>query len=377
MQLTCAAGVRPTGLLAAALALPLLTAPTPAPADTAPDGASVALKLLDYREHQPGADRVKVLAPALQLQLPLGSRWSTTATLVHDAISGASPAYHSSGLTRLKDYRRAYDLAVSRYFDNSTVTLGGSVSSEADYFSRSLSLQASLSSDDRNTTWTAGLGASADRINPVNQVVVGEHKRSQQALLGMTQVLGVHDTVQINLTLTRGRGYFSDPYKVFDERPRQRDQRTLQLRWNHHLPATGTTLRSSWRWYDDSFGVQAHTLGLELVQPLPGGWTLTPLMRLHTQSAASFYAPADPGSEPFAPNPPAGALHYTQDQRLSAFGARTLGLKLAWQINAGWTADIKVERYAQRGSWRLFGSGSNDIAPFTARSIQAGLAHRF
>lgn len=377
MQLSAAPtrNARPAGLLAAALALPLV--PLAAVADTAPDSGSVALKVLDYRESQPGADRVKVLAPALQLQLPLGSRWSTTATLVHDSISGASPAYHSSGLTTLKDVRRAADLAVARYFDNSTVTLGASVSSEADYFSRSLSLQASLSSDDRNTTWTGGLSASADRINPVNQVVVGEHKRSRQALLGVTQVLGVHDVLQLNLGLTHGRGYFSDPYKVFDERPRQRRQRTLQLRWNHHLPATGSTLRSSWRWYDDSFGVQAHTLGLELVQPLPGGLTLTPLLRLHTQGAASFYVPADPASEPFPPNPPAGAVYSTEDQRLSAFGARTLGLKLAWQVHADWTADIKVERYEQRGSWRVFGSGSSGLAPFRARSIQAGLAHRF
>jgi Protein of unknown function (DUF3570) len=98
---------------------------------------------------------------------------------------------------------------------------------------------------------------------------------------------------------------------------------------------------------------------------------------VYTQSAARFYQPADPSSEPFPPNPPAGAEHFTQDQRLSAFGARTVGLKLARQFGADWLADVKIERYSQRGAWRWFGSGSSDLAPFDARSIQVGLSRRF
>lgn len=360
-------------LLAAALALPGLGVQ----ADDPPEAATAALKLLDYRESQPGADRVKVKAPAFSLVLPLGSRWSAAGTAITDSISGASPAYHTSGLGKLKDFRRAADLSVSRYFANATLTVGGSISSEADYLSRGLSVHGSLSSADRNTTWTLGLAASSDRINPVNDIVDDERKRSTDLLAGLTQVLGTHDIVQFNVGYRRGRGYFSDPYKVFDNRPRSRDQRTLQARWNHHLEATGGTLRSSWRWYGDSYGIRAHTLGLEYVQPLPAGWTLTPLLRVHTQSAARFYVPADPSTEPFPPNPPEGAMHYTEDQRLSAFGARTLGIKLAWQVNPDWQTDIKVERYAQRGSWRLFGSGSTDLQPFDARSIQVGLSRRF
>ena len=366
--------VRPGArLLAAALALPGLAAQ----ADTAPEAATIAVKVLDYREHQPGADRVKVVAPALSLVTPLGSRWSLAGTAISDSISGASPAYHTSGLTSLTDHRKAADLSLSRHFDNATLTLGGSFSTEADYRSRGLSLQGSLSSDDRNTTWTAGVAASSDRINPTNRVVANEHKRVAEVLLGVTQVLSENDIVQVNARWSRGRGYFSDPYKVFDNRPRERDHHTLMLRWNHHVGATGGTLRSSWRWYGDTYGIRSHTLGFEYVQPLPAGWTLTPILRVYTQGAARFYLAADPSTEPFPPNPPADAEHYTQDQRLSAFGARTVGLKVARQIGADWLADVKFERYSQRGAWRLFGSGSTDLQPFDTRSIQVGLSRRF
>lgn len=374
MQLTRAlpgsAGAR---VLAAALALPGLAVQADAP----PESGTVAIKVLDYRESQPGADRVKVLAPAFSLVMPLGNRWSAAGMLISDTISGASPAYHSSGLTPLRDHRKAADLGLSRYFDNATLTLGGNVSTEADYLSRGVSLQARLTSDDRNTTWTAGVAASSDRINPTNRIVVNEHKRGTEWLLGVTQVLGPNDIAQVNLGWSRSRGYLSDPYKVFDNRPRERDHHTLVMRWNHHFEDSGGTLRSSWRWFGDTYGIRSHTFSFEFVQPLPAGWTVTPIARLYTQSAARFYLNADPSTEPFPPNPPAGAVYYTEDQRLSAFGARTLGLKVSRQLDTDWLADIKLERYSQRGSWRLFGSGSTGLQAFDTRSLQVGLSRRF
>lgn len=113
------------------------------------------------------------------------------------------------------------------------------------------------------------------------------------------------------------------------------------------------------------------------MQPAAGRWTLTPSLRLYTQSAARFYMAADPSTEPFPPNPPADAVDFSQDQRLSAFGALTVGLKLSCQLDPDWLADVKVERYSQRGAWRLFGSGSTGLQPFDTRSIQVGLSRRF
>lgn len=361
-------------LLLAALALPAVQ---PAQAESAPEQGQVAFKLLDYQERQPDASRIHVRAPSWMVMAPLGSAWSLNGTLTSDAISGASPAYHTSGLTRMHDDRHAVDLAATRYFDRGALTLGASLSKESDYLSRGVSLQGTLDSEDRNTAWTLGLGLNHDAINPSNQVVVNEHKQVTDLLLGVTQVLTVNDIVQLNLGISRGRGYFSDPYKVFDNRPREHDKRTLLARWNHHLEASDATLRLSYRYYTDSYALHAHTLGLEYVQPLPQGWTVTPLARLYSQNAARFYLDADTSGSPFPPNPPDNAVVYTQDQRLSAFGARTLGVKLAKQFHNGWQADLKFEQYAQRSAWQWSGSGSPGLAPFNARSIQLGLSRPF
>ncbi|WP_234413587.1 DUF3570 domain-containing protein [Ideonella sp. A 288] len=370
-------------LMAAALALPLAT--PPAQAESAPERGVVALKYLDYLDSQPGADRIRVRAPSLRVLVPLpgatggvlGGDWSVGGTLTSDAISGASPAFHSQVLQKMRDERHAVEAELTRHLPHGGVTFGAVVSRESDYLSRGLSVLARRESEDRNTTWSAGLGVARDSISPNNGAFERDTKRVVDLLAGVTQVMGTHDIVQLNLAHRIGRGYFSDPYKVNDNRPRRRDSSTALLRWNHHVEATQTTARLSYRYYTDSYRIRAHTLGLELVQPLPRGWTVSPLVRLYTQGAASFYVDADPANDPFPPNPPDGAEFFSEDHRVSAFGALTLGLKVARQIGPDWTVDIKFERYAQRSAWQLFGSGSPGLAPFDARSVQVGVARQF
>lgn len=363
-----------TRLLAAALALPALGV---AQADEPPERAQLSFKLLDYRDRQPGEPRIRVRAPALGLTAPLAGPWSFSGTLVHDTISGASPAYHTSALTPMRDERRAAEVGLTRYFERSTISFGASASHESDYTSRGLSLLGTHAGDDRNTTWNAGLAVGRDRIEPNNHIVDRERKRVTDLIVGVTQVLGTHDLVQLNLSHRRGSGYFSDPYKIFDNRPRRRDHDVLLLRWNHHLEVSGGTLRSSWRYYHDSWGIKAHTLGFEYVQPLPQGWTLAPLVRLHTQTAARFYVDADPSTEPFPPNPPADAVYFSEDQRLASFGGRTFGLKVGKRIGADWAIDLKYERYTQRSAWAWRSPGSPWLAPLYARSVQLGVSYAF
>jgi Protein of unknown function (DUF3570) len=362
-------------LLAAALALPLAA---PVHAESAPERGLVSLKYLDYLDRQPGADRIRVKAPSALVVAPLSGNWALSGTLVSDAISGASPAYRTEQLTGLTDHRRAGTADITRYFPRGTLTLGAAISSEADYLSRALALQGTLASEDKNTTWSAGLAHSGDVINPSTRVVKDEKKNVLDLNVGVTQVMGVADIVQINLGWSRGRGYFTDPYKLFDERPRERDRSTLLLRWNHHFDGSGGTLRSSWRYFHDNWQVRAHTLGFEYVQPLGGGWSVMPLLRLYTQSAAEFYVnEAASTDDPFAPNPATAGTYHSSDQRLSGFGAVTLGLKVAKQINADWSADVKFETYKQRGSWRAMGGGSTGLADFLFRSVQVGVATAF
>jgi hypothetical protein len=360
-------------ILSAALMLPGVQAHAEAP----PTNGVISVGYLDYQDSQSGLDRIRVHAPSVSIMTPVAGVWSVSGTLVKDDVSGASPRYHTavSGASRMSDDRKAGDVALTRYLERGSVTVGAAYSTEHDYVSRALSLQGSYESEDRNTTWSAGIGDSDDKIDPVNHIVTNERKRTTNFLLGVTQVLTVNDVAQLTLGYDDGSGYFSDPYKAFDNRPRSRSETTLLARWNHHIAATDGTTRLSYRYYRDSFGIRGHTLGAEYVQPLSDGWTLTPEVRLYTQSAASFYYDPVYDSRLGAPFPPGynGTGYMSADQRLSGFGAVTLGLKASKQIDKLWSVDAKVSAYQQRGSWRLFHQGSPGLDAFRAQTVQIAI----
>jgi hypothetical protein len=371
------AGRLAASLLGAALLLPGLAAQAEEP----PANGSISLRYLDYADRQPGLDRIRSHSPSVSVTAPVAGDWSIEGTLTADDVSGASPRYHTaiSGASHMQDERKAGDVGATRYFRRATLSAGAAWSTEHDYVSRALSLNGTLSSEDNNTTWAFGLAGSRDRIDPVNHIVVDEHKRTTSLLAGVTRVLTANDIGQATLTHTNGTGYFDDPYKLFDKRPRSRRADTLLLRWNHYVDRTAGVARLSYRWYDDSYRIRAHTLSAEYAQPLGGGWSVVPALRLYTQSAAWFYYdPVYDGvlGAPFPPGFSAGASQgrlSSPDQRLAGFGAVTAGLKVARTIGRWWTVDVKVEGYEQRGSWRLFHRGSPGLAPLHARTFQIGL----
>jgi hypothetical protein len=363
-------------LVLAACALPGVM---PARAAEAPEQAVLSVQLAGYRDRQPGLDRIKVTTPSVHGVVPLNERWSVEGALTHDDVSGASPRYYSdvSGASRMSDERVAGNLEVTRHFERRSLSAGLARSTENDYRSTALSLGASQDSEDRNTRWQVGLGLGHDRIDPVNRRVVGAERDLHEVQLGWTQALDRQDLVQLSATFGRSRGYHSDPYKLFDRRPDSRDMRVLLVRWNHgFLGPTSATLRSSWRLYDDSWGVRGHSLELAWVQPLGEGWTVTPSWRGHTQRAAAFYV--DPVTDrAIYPGPIGKPQHVSTDQRLSAFGAATLGVKLEWRVDRNWSVDTRFERYEQRSDWRVGGDGSPGLAPLSARIWQLGLTYRF
>ncbi|MCX6179507.1 MAG: DUF3570 domain-containing protein [Chlorobiales bacterium] len=399
-------------LVTAAMALPSLQF---AYAEAAPERGVVSFKYLNYQDSQgivgqsgsstnvvnalSGAskvassgmsgtsasgfqDRIGVNAYSVTALVPIAGEWSVGTTYTSDSVSGASPTYHSSGLVKMTDLRRALDVQLTRYFSRGSVSFGTSYSKETDYISRGFNVQGSLSTEDKNTTFTLGGAFNNDSINPVTQPNLDEKKQVAAGLIGVTRVLTPQDIVQLNFGYSKGNGYYSDPYKLNDNRPRDRNSFTALARWNHHFDDNGTdgTVHLSYRYYSDTFGIRAHTFDAEYVQPLYKGWTLTPLLRFYTQNEADFYisvATAE-AADPTQPTPPpADAVYYSEDQRLSSFGAITAGLKVSKQINKDWLVDAKYEQYEQRAQWSLSGGGDKGLTPFKARSIQIGVSRQF
>ena len=366
-------------LFAAALALPSYQ---PAFAEAAPEKGIVAFKYLNYedKDTNPAQERMEISAATISVMAPIAGKWSISTTYTNDSVSGASPSHYNeykpefvSGASKIEEKRHAVDFSLTRYFQRGTITLGSSYSSENDYISRSYSAQGSLSSEDKNTTFTLGGSYTTDTINPSDDEHGFFEKRTVAGLVGITKVLTKVDILQLNLGYSRGRGYFNDPYKMLDARPDRRESETVMTRWNHHFDGTDGTSRLSYRYYTDTFGVNAHTFGLEYVQPVAGDWTITPSARFSSQTAADFYYPMPPEGEGIDPT----GTYSSLDQRLSSFGALTLGIKVEKRIAKDWLIDAKYENYEQRAAWSMTGGGDKGLSPFSATFVQFGISRQF
>ncbi|HJV71997.1 DUF3570 domain-containing protein [Ideonella sp.] len=398
------------GLVLAACALPGVM-PADAHAEEAPERAVIAFKLSGYSETQPstgtdsaeseaaggraralatttgasgggvggsesGDERMQVTSPSMYALVPIGRHWAVEGSLTVDDVSGASPTYYTdmAGAGTMQDRRTAFDAKLTRYFDRQSVAFGVSRSQETDYLSQAVSLEGRFATDDQNTTFNVGLGLSNDHIDPSNHKVDPQTRRTSEFQVGVTQAMSSRDLAQLSYTSSRARGYLNDPYKLYDERPRGRNADILQLRWNHWLG--DSALKLGYRFYQDSYRVQAHTFELAWAVPVQRTVVFTPELRYHTQGAASFYYDRDTTS-PNYPAPDGSPTYYSSDQRLAAWGAVTLGAKLSWQFSPGWTADAKLDSYRQNTGWRLGGGGSPGLQPLSALFWQLGLSHSF
>ncbi len=370
-------------IVLAALALPGVWQ-TPAHAQGAPEKGVIAIKHLHYQDSQPGLKRITVDSPSVYVLAPVGRDWTVEGSLVVDSLSGATPRWQSavSSASVQRERRTAGDVKVTRYYDRSSYSVGLSHSSENDYASTAISLGGRWSTADNNTTWNIGVGGSDDTIKPtsgaVNNPPGTQRKRGSEMLVGLTQVLSKTDLVQLNVTFNAGEGFYSDPYKLLDERPEARKQAAALARWNHHFEGDGSTLRSGYRYYRDSYGIKAHSFQLDWAKPLGDDLLLTPSLRYYSQNAARFYvAPElDSSGQIIIPTVAPGGLH-SGDQRLSAFGAVTVGLKADYKLTPDWSVDGKLEAYEQRGDWKMGGQGTKGLDTFKATFVQFGARYRF
>jgi hypothetical protein len=363
-------------LMAAALAIPgLVIAPAVHAAGT--QEPTIAVKYLGYSDSAENqGNRIDVHAPAYFFSIPVKDKYVVEGSYVLDSVSGASVGYYNTITTAsIGGRRQGGDIKVTRLFDRTAIGVGYAISREGDYQSDAVGVDARFSSADNNTTLALGVGVAKDDISSSVNPSLDEKRDTKDFLVGVTQVLSPSDLVQSNLTYSRSRGYHSHTYKSFDRRPDARDQWAWLTRYLHYFSGPQAALHTSYRYYQSDWGVQAHTFEADWYQPLGTGWIIRPSFRYHVQSAADFYVDADPIN--ILPPEATTAQFFTADNRLAAFGAITLGVKVSKEFANGFTVDAKYEWYQQRGSWYLGGEGSSGLDNFSAQWWQVGLSKKF
>ena len=219
-----------------------------------------------------------------------------------------------------------------------TLGLSGSFSYEFDYKSLGLGASFSKKSTDRNREFAAKLQAYFDTWSVIYPIelrdpallggsgIQGHSPRdSYTATLSLSQVINqslqvlviAEPSYQSGLLATKyQRVFFTGGAEQTETLPDSRKKIPVGLRANYFL-GDRLIIRSFYRYYQDDWGVKAHTIDLEVPFKFTAFASISPFYRFYSQSAADYFAPY--GRHYAAEN------YFTSDYDLSKFTSQFFG----------------------------------------------------
>ncbi|HXH62334.1 MAG TPA: DUF3570 domain-containing protein [Fimbriimonadaceae bacterium] len=327
-----------------------------------------------FESYQEARDRIKVIAHYARAEKQLSDGTTLSIQGVVDTITGATPSGEPAPegsdqvpLSTVKtEVRRGLVLNAGHAFGQHELSGQLSYSGESDYTSRAFSFTDLVNFNQKNTVLQIGYARSNDVVHPVffaDELL----KKSDDFIVGVTQILDPRTTVTVDLGWGRSRGYLSDPYKIIEKdtelfpglflpltfpenRPDQRSKATLYVSCTHFFDKANGSAEASFRYFDDNWGIQSGTLELAWFQKLGERFVLSPSVRIYQQSAADFYMLSLNGTSIEPGTVATGAApFYSSDYRLAKFRAVTLGIKLVAKVSDHLSLDASYEDYDMRG----------------------------
>jgi len=314
------------------------------------------------------ADRYRIKSHQFSFKRELDERFTLTVEGIHESMSGSSPWYvipdpdHGplqimSGAT-ISETRDEIMLALGIGKNALAHSVSAGYSTEDDYDALFATYTGEYEQDNKHTTLLWGVSYSDDRLSPTDADLYGrvEHaeKNSASASFGLTRVINRNAVIQSGIQVTFQDGYLSDPYKemwinggvFFDHRPDTRTAISWSSRFRQYFVGSNAALHADYRYYNDDWGVTAHTLDLGWKQPFGQYFELAPSIRYHSQRAADFYIPAiTDGGLP---------KYWSSDYRLSTYGALRYRLSATWRAEI-WTGALNLDIYNSKESLALSG----------------------
>ena len=250
---------------------------------------------------------------------------------------------HNVSSASLSDTRIYPSVAWSIQNEQKGTTLGfnASFSNEYDYNSIGIGSTFAKASKNNNREFTAKLQAYFDQwsvIYPIelrnnngprgddrNGIIGNSPRNSFSASLTYSQIINQRLQVQLIAEPTYQNGllatkyqrvYFTDGSLKAETLPGKRFKIPVGIRANYFL-ADKFVIRSFYRYYQDNWGLKAHTFEMETPVKISPFFSISPFYRFYAQNAVPYFAP-------YAQHNPL-AVYYTSDYDLSKFSSNYLG----------------------------------------------------
>jgi len=331
----------------------------------------VRVNLMQYNETN---NRVKVIAPAIEVNKDFGVDYTLKATLVSDSVSGATPIYSdtSSGasafsrgvVTNTNDIKKQnvsfserrmlYALAFTNRFKNrDELSSSYTKSYESDYDANTLSFDYLHWADSsKNLSYDIGVSYSLNNIlvrgdDTSSGASKKESSNTIATQIGFTQIINKTSLFKADLFYSKEDGYLTNPYYnivrdtnnvVVENRPDIRTSYGFNLKYIKAFK-DNLTSKFKYKFYTDDWDITSHTIDINNYYKINEKFIIGLGIRYYKQSQANFYN----SDINYFTNEKYASI----DDRLSAFNSTTYKSSLDYKYNKKISYDISYSLYKQ------------------------------
>lgn len=285
-----------------------------------PDQAEVAIHTYD-------GDGVEVVSPRGAVQHTFRENIGIGVHYQSDAITSASVDAVTSA-SPYQDRRGEVGARVDYLFGDALVRATYSTSEEDDYSADTFAVDTDQDVFGGMTTIKMGFSREWDEVRRVD-TDFAQDANHWRFRVGASQILTPKWVLDIDYEAMADEGYLNNPYRsarvlgaaVPERYPRTRTGNAAAVRTLHALPLQASA-RVDYRYFWDTWSIQAHTLELGYNQYLGPRVILELRYRYHVQTGASFY------SDNFERE----YNYMARDKELSDFASQMWGASVSYEV---------------------------------------------
>ncbi|MEK7357930.1 MAG: DUF3570 domain-containing protein [Bdellovibrionota bacterium] len=275
-----------------------------------------------------------------------------SASFVQDYVTSASAdvvSYSSQGV--IKEERNEVSTSFETTIPDGNMSVGYIQSDEHDYHSKIVSAGGTREFFQKNTVFSFGFANGNDRINSSSSSTFDERMRHQVYSLSLTQILSKTSLIQFVYDFRVENGFLASPYRRArfvdgggnvtirtENHPLTRNRNAFALKYNFFANSVSSTFATTYRLYQDSWGVFSHTLEERMTKEFGKKLQVSFAGRYYTQSKAKFY-------EDYYTD--TGALFYTGNKTLATFDGYMVSVRPAYNLTEKMQIYGKAEYYKQ------------------------------
>lgn len=290
----------------------------------------------DVMAHRYQGGGMKIEGPSVLVRKSFEDKVAVSANYYVDEVSAASVDVVTSASPYVEK-RTEKSVGVDYLRGKSIYSLNYGTSKENDYEASSAHLNLSQDFFGDLTTLTLGYSVGKDEVFRTGDRAFADEVDRQHFRIGVSQVLTRNLVASLSHELITDEGFLNNPYRSVrylnggggysfqpEQYPRTRTSEATTLGVSYYLPWRAG-LHGEYRSFEDSWGIDANSWQIKLIQPLGQIWTLETRYRVYRQGEADFYSDLFPYQD--ANN------FLARDKELSDFESTVFGLGLGFQFN--------------------------------------------